>query len=72
MPWLLRFSGLSVLSAVQNVSPSSAESGLRSVCVNCQVPPTQFSLYMGGVSPVFEKVHGGQSFFLVSPGIYDD
>ncbi len=56
-----------MLSVVQNVGPSSAESGLRSVCVNCQVPPTQFSLYMGGVSAAFEKVHGGQSFFLVSP-----
>ena len=72
MSWLLRFGGLSVLSAVQNVSPSSAESGLRSVCGNRQVPPTQFSLYMDGVSTTFEKVHGGQSFFLVSPGIYDD
>ena len=40
MSWLLRFDGLSTLSAVQNVSPSPAESGLRSVCVNRQVPPT--------------------------------
>ena len=61
-----------MLSPVQNVGPSSAESGLRSVCGNCQVPPTQSSLYMGGVSAAFEKVHGGQSFFLVFPDIYDD
>jgi hypothetical protein len=27
---------------------------------------------MGGVSAAFEKVHGGQSFFLVFPDIYDD
>jgi hypothetical protein len=27
---------------------------------------------MGGVSTALEKVHGSQSFFLVSPGIYDD
>jgi hypothetical protein len=27
---------------------------------------------MGGVSTALEKVHGSQSFFLVSPDIYDD
>jgi hypothetical protein len=64
MSWLLRFGGLSVLSAVQNVGPSSAESGLRSVCGNCQFPQTQFSLYMDGVSVVLRKCTGTSLSFL--------
>jgi hypothetical protein len=72
MPWFLRVDGLSMLSAVEDIAPSPAESGFRGVCVSRQVPPTEFSLYVGGVSTALEKVHGSQSFFLVSPGIYDD
>ena len=57
MSWFLRVGGLSMLSAVKNIAPSPAESGFRGVCVNRQVPPTKFSLCMGGVSTALDEMY---------------
>ncbi len=58
MPWFLRVDGLPMQSAVKNIAPSPAESGFRGVCVNRQVPPTEFSLYVGGVSTALDEMYG--------------
>jgi hypothetical protein len=46
-----------MLSVVKNITPSPAEFGFRGMCVNRQVPPTEFSLYVGGVLTVFDEVY---------------
>ncbi len=58
IPWLLRVDGLSILSSVKNIVPSPAESGFRGVCVDRQVPPTEFSFYVGGVPTALDEMYG--------------
>ncbi len=58
MTWLLRVGGLSMLSVVKNIAPSPVESGFRGVCVNHQVPPTEFSFYVSGVPAALDEMYG--------------